>query len=179
MVLEGCSISAVVPEDLTFFTRLTHLDLGDNRVPFESLAYLPALQATTARLLRLCRRCASPLTYIYVAPASCRHASLRLGKQELHIDCNGLQHLSVPAGGFPKLEVLNVSYNGLSSQAMQLLLEGNSNTTPACRRAALAMAAARTARAAGAARGRGEVEGGHLPSLAPLLRHLFCMLDLS
>ena len=43
-VLEGCSISAVVGEDLPFFTRLTHLDLGDNAVQLEGLAYLPALQ---------------------------------------------------------------------------------------------------------------------------------------
>lgn len=85
VVLEGCAISAVVPEDLAFFTRLTHLDLGDNRVPFDSLAYLPGLQ-------------------------------------ELHLDCNGLTQLNCPAGGFPKLEVLNLSYNGIDAQSLLALM---------------------------------------------------------
>ena len=43
-VLEGCGISAVVTDDL-LFRKLTHLDLGDNHVQLESLAYLPALRA--------------------------------------------------------------------------------------------------------------------------------------
>ena len=37
---------------------------------------------------------------------------------ELHLDCNGLTDVSIPAGGFPVLEVLNLSYNGLSSGAV-------------------------------------------------------------
>ena len=42
-VLEGCGISSVISEDLSFFRKLSHLDLGDNRVPLASLAYLPGL----------------------------------------------------------------------------------------------------------------------------------------
>jgi hypothetical protein len=76
-VLEGCGISACVSDDLAFFTRLTHLDVGDNRIQLEKLAVLPNLQ-------------------------------------ELHIDCNGITGLELPAGGFPRLEVLNLSYNGVS-----------------------------------------------------------------
>ena len=75
-VLEGAGISAVVTEDLPFFTKLTHLDLGDNHVQLESLGYLPQLQ-------------------------------------ELHLDCNGLTDLACPPGGFPRLEVLNLSYNAV------------------------------------------------------------------
>ena len=77
-VLEGCGISAVVADDLPFFAQLTHLDLGDNHVRIEALAYLPALF-------------------------------------ELHLDCNGLTTVDVPPGGFPALEVLNLSFNGLSA----------------------------------------------------------------
>ena len=85
-VLEGAGISAVVTEDLPFFTKLTHLDLGDNHVQLESLGYLPQLQ-------------------------------------ELHLDCNGLRSLTVPVGGFPNLEVLNLSFNGVSAAAIVALAE--------------------------------------------------------
>ena len=85
-VLEGCSISAVVGEDLPFFTRLTHLDLGDNAVQLEGLAYLPALQ-------------------------------------ELHLDCNGLTDLACPPGGFPRLEVLNLSYNAVPPASLLALAD--------------------------------------------------------
>ncbi len=85
-VLEGCGISSVVSEDLSFFKRLTHLDLGDNHVQLASLAYLPALL-------------------------------------ELHLDCNGLVGLSCPAGGFPTLEVLNLSYNGVDAEAVATLAD--------------------------------------------------------
>ena len=85
-VLEGCGISSVVSEDLAFFKRLTHLDLGDNHVQLASLAYLPALL-------------------------------------ELHLDCNGLVGLSCPAGGFPTLEVLNLSYNGVDAEAVATLAD--------------------------------------------------------
>ena len=85
-VLEGCGITSVISEDLSFFRKLSHLDLGDNRVPLASLAYLPALL-------------------------------------ELHLDCNGLTELAVPAGGFPALEVLNLSYNGLTSAALAALAD--------------------------------------------------------
>ena len=81
-VLEGCAIT----EDLSFFKKLTHLDLGDNRVQFAALAYLPVLI-------------------------------------ELHLDCNGLISLSCPAGGFPCLEVLNLSYNGLAPEAISALAD--------------------------------------------------------
>ena len=85
-VLEGAGISAVVTEDLPFFTKLTHLDLGDNHMQLESLGYLPQLQ-------------------------------------ELHLDCNGLRSLTVPVGGFPNLEVLNLSFNGVSAAAIVALAE--------------------------------------------------------
>ena len=85
-VLEGCGISSVISEDLSFFRKLTHLDLGDNRVQLASLAYLPALV-------------------------------------ELHLDCNGLCECSCPASGFPCLEVLNLSYNGLSTAAIAALAD--------------------------------------------------------
>eukprot|EP00966_Prymnesium_polylepis_P013988 322484-Prymnesium_polylepis.1 len=85
-VLEGCGISSVIGEDLTFFRKLTHLDLGDNHVQLRELAYLPSLR-------------------------------------ELHLDCNGLTHVEVPPGGFPCLEVLNLSYNGLTSEAVLALAE--------------------------------------------------------
>ena len=85
-VLEGCGISSVISEDLSFFRKLSHLDLGDNRVPLASLAYLPGLI-------------------------------------ELHLDCNGLSEVTIPAGGFPALEVLNLSYNGLSSSAVAALAD--------------------------------------------------------
>lgn len=85
-VLEGCGISSVISEDLTFFRKLSHLDLGDNNVPLAALAYLPALI-------------------------------------ELHLDCNGLTEVSIPAGGFPVLEVLNLSYNGLNSAAVAALAD--------------------------------------------------------
>ena len=85
-VLEGCGITSVISEDLSFFRKLSHLDLGDNQVPLATLAYLPALL-------------------------------------ELHLDCNGLAELSVPPGGFPVLEVLNLSYNGLSSAAVAALAD--------------------------------------------------------
>ena len=85
-VLEGCGISSVISEDLSFFRKLTHLDLGDNRVQFAALAYLPALI-------------------------------------ELHLDCNGLREITCPAGGFPTLEVLNLSYNGLSTAAISALAD--------------------------------------------------------
>ena len=77
IVLEGCGLSRVVAEDLAFFTRLTHLDLGDNGVELEDLASLPALE-------------------------------------ELHIDCNGLTRLHVPENSFARLEILNVSFNGIA-----------------------------------------------------------------
>jgi Leucine-rich repeat (LRR) protein len=76
VVLEGCAISSVVADDLLFFTKMTHLDLGDNNVQVEQLAFLPALQ-------------------------------------ELHLDCNGLSRLACPPAGFPRLEVLNLSFNCL------------------------------------------------------------------
>jgi len=85
-VLEGCGISSVISEDLSFFRKLTHLDLGDNQVQLASLAYLPALI-------------------------------------ELHLDCNGLSEVAVPPGGFPALEVLNLSYNGLTTAAVASLAE--------------------------------------------------------
>ena len=85
-VLEGCGISSVISEDLSFFRKLSHLDLGDNRVPLASLAYLPGLI-------------------------------------ELHLDCNGLTEVTIPAGGFPSLEVLNLSYNGLTSAAVAALAD--------------------------------------------------------
>jgi len=85
-VLEGAGISAVVTEDMPFFNKLTHLDLGDNNVQLESLGYLPQLQ-------------------------------------ELHLDCNGLCSLTVPTGGFPNLEVLNLSFNGLSAAAILALAD--------------------------------------------------------
>ena len=85
-VLEGCGISSVISEDLSFFRKLSHLDLGDNRVPLAALAYLPSLI-------------------------------------ELHLDCNGLSDVTIPAGGFPALEVLNLSYNGLNSTAVATLAD--------------------------------------------------------
>ena len=85
-VLEGCGITSVISEDLSFFRKLSHLDLGDNRVPLAALAYLPALL-------------------------------------ELHLDCNGLVEVSIPTGGFPSLEVLNLSYNGVSSAAVSALAD--------------------------------------------------------
>jgi Leucine-rich repeat (LRR) protein len=86
-VLEGCGISSVISEDLSFFRKLTHLDLGDNQVQLASLAYLPALV-------------------------------------ELHLDCNGLIEVTIPPGGFPTLEVLNLSYNGLTAAAIAALAPG-------------------------------------------------------
>ena len=85
-VLEGCGISSVISEDLSFFRKLTHLDLGDNQVQLASLAYLPALV-------------------------------------ELHLDCNGLIEVTIPPGGFPTLEVLNLSYNGLTAAAIAALAD--------------------------------------------------------
>ena len=85
-VLEGCGISSVISEDLSFFRKLSHLDLGDNRVALAALAYLPGLI-------------------------------------ELHLDCNGLSEVTIPAGGFPALEVLNLSYNGLTSSAVAALAD--------------------------------------------------------
>ena len=85
-VLEGCGITSVISEDLSFFRKLSHLDLGDNRVPLAALAYLPALL-------------------------------------ELHLDCNGLAEVSIPTGGFPALEVLNLSYNGLTSAGVAALAD--------------------------------------------------------
>jgi Leucine-rich repeat (LRR) protein len=43
--------------------------------------------------------------------------------QELHLDCNGLCSLTVPVGGFPNLEVLNLSFNGLSAAAILALAD--------------------------------------------------------
>lgn len=42
-VLEGCGLSSAVASDFAFFTQLTHLDLGDNRLQLGQLAGLPAL----------------------------------------------------------------------------------------------------------------------------------------
>ncbi|KAJ1626514.1 hypothetical protein T492DRAFT_843109 [Pavlovales sp. CCMP2436] len=85
-VLEGAGITSAVPEDLAFFTRLTHLDVGDNRLQLDRLAGLPNLQ-------------------------------------ELHIDCNGIISIGLPAGGFPRLEVLNLSYNGLRAEQISNLAQ--------------------------------------------------------
>lgn len=83
-VLEGSGIVRVIEDDLGFFSRLSHLDVGDNRLKLEQLAALPALQ-------------------------------------ELHIDCNGITALALPAGAFPRLEVLNLGYNGLNADAVGAL----------------------------------------------------------
>jgi len=85
-VLEGCGISTVVCEDLTFFRKLTHLDLGDNHVQLCDLANLPILK-------------------------------------ELHLDCNGITQIQIPPDGFSFLEVLNLSYNGLSPEGVLALAD--------------------------------------------------------
>jgi hypothetical protein len=81
VVLEGCAITTVVEEDLAYFNKLTHLDLGDNHVQLAPLGALPALK-------------------------------------ELHLDCNGLTDITLPANAFAHLEVLNLSFNGLSPHAI-------------------------------------------------------------
>ena len=85
-VLEGCGITSVISEDLSFFRKLSHLDLGDNRVPLASLAYLPAPPRAAPRLQRA-------------------HRARR------------------PSGRLPALEVLNLSYNGLTSAAVAALAD--------------------------------------------------------
>lgn len=86
VVLEGCAITTVVEEDLAFFTKLTHLDLGDNHVQLAQLGALPALK-------------------------------------ELHLDCNGLTDIMIPADAFLNLEVLNLSFNGLRPHAILSLAD--------------------------------------------------------
>ena len=155
-VLEGCGISEVICEDLTFFRKLTHLDLGDNHVMLHDLAYLPALKelhvdcngarGTTPHCgtaLPPCPTpalCHSPSARRVGMPDPSRRTSRmhghpeypphRLPSSQYQLPPTsppppppGLTHASVPMGGFPCLEVLNLSFNGLGSEAVLALAD--------------------------------------------------------
>ena len=101
VVLEGCAITTVVEEDLAFFTKLTHLDLGDNHVQLAPLGCLPALKEVHLDC--------NGLTEITVPPDVFRHLEV------LNLSFNGIRpHAILALAALPALLDLDLSANKLT-----------------------------------------------------------------
>ncbi len=102
VVLEGCQIRSAQPEDLAYFGKLTHLDLGDNALPLASLAHLPALRE------------------LHLDCNGLVHAEVPTGGfpalEVLNLAFNGLSAPSIRVlASLPRLRHLDISHNGLEA----------------------------------------------------------------
>ena len=124
VVLEGCNITSVVPDDLAYFQELTHLDLGDNSVKLYDLALMPKLQELHLDCNGI-SKLHTPvggfpalevlnLAYNGIEPDSLLCLALLPRLTSLDISHNHLRNLPTDWSDFVSLKFVDASHNSIS-----------------------------------------------------------------